>query len=63
MTRRLRVLHVLIQPVLVWDDGETLTPGPLADPTPLLLPDLDGAAARIAADVAAYVEPEQAHSP
>jgi hypothetical protein len=28
MTRRLRVAHVLIQPVLVWDDGDELEPGP-----------------------------------
>jgi hypothetical protein len=26
--RRLRIAHVTIQPVLVWDDGEELTPGP-----------------------------------
>ena len=26
--RRLRVSHVVIQPVLVWDDGEELSPGP-----------------------------------
>lgn len=26
--RRLRVAHVIVQPVLVWDDGEELSPGP-----------------------------------
>lgn len=26
MEKKLRVLHVLVQPVLVWDDGENLTP-------------------------------------
>jgi hypothetical protein len=28
MTKRLRLAHVLVQPVLVWDDGEEITPGP-----------------------------------
>lgn len=32
MTRRLRVSHVVIQPVLIWDDGEDLAPGPAAQP-------------------------------
>lgn len=26
--RKLRLQHVLVQPVLVWDDGEELAPGP-----------------------------------
>lgn len=26
--RRLRIAHITVQPVLVWDDGEELTPGP-----------------------------------
>lgn len=25
---KLRISHVIVQPVLVWDDGEELTPGP-----------------------------------
>lgn len=28
MERRLRVAHVLVQPVLIWDDGQELTEGP-----------------------------------
>jgi len=28
MTRKLRIQSLLIQPVLVWDDGEDLAPGP-----------------------------------
>ena len=28
MTRRLRISHLIVQPVVVWDDGEELTPGP-----------------------------------
>jgi hypothetical protein len=30
--RRLRVLHVQVLPVLVWDDGEEITPGPETQP-------------------------------
>lgn len=26
--KKLRVLHVVVQPVVVWDDGEELQPGP-----------------------------------
>ena len=26
--RKLRISHLVIQPILVWDDGEELTPGP-----------------------------------
>lgn len=25
---KLRIAHLIVQPVLVWDDGEELTPGP-----------------------------------
>ncbi|MBF4194681.1 hypothetical protein [Mycolicibacterium phlei] len=28
MAKRLRLLHVIVQPVLVWDDGKELTPAP-----------------------------------
>lgn len=31
-TRRLRVQHVLVQPVLLWDDGTDLEPGPELEP-------------------------------
>lgn len=27
----LRIAHVLVQPVLVWDDGDNLEPGPSID--------------------------------
>lgn len=26
MNKKLRIAHVIVQPVLVWDDGEELTP-------------------------------------
>lgn len=42
MPKRLRVSQVLVQPVLVWDDGETLTPGPQVDPVTLSQADLAG---------------------
>lgn len=28
MEKRLRLAHVLVQPVLVWDDGDEMVPGP-----------------------------------
>lgn len=34
---RLRLQHFIVQPVLVSDDGETLTPGPGIEPQPLTL--------------------------
>ncbi len=30
--RKLRLAHFLVQPVLVWDDGNELTPGPTIEP-------------------------------
>lgn len=35
--RKLRVLHVLVQPVLVWDDGQDLLAGPEVQPQALPL--------------------------
>jgi hypothetical protein len=32
---RLRLQHFIVQPVLVWDDGNELTPGPQVQPQPL----------------------------
>lgn len=42
MSRRLRVAHVLVTPVLVWDDGEELSPGPTAQATALPLSAMPG---------------------
>lgn len=36
-TPRLRVSHVIVQPVLVWDDGDELTPGPELNPASMPL--------------------------
>jgi len=30
--RRLRITQVLVQPVLIWDDGENIFPGPPMQP-------------------------------
>lgn len=38
--RKLRVLRIDVQPVLVWDDGETLTPGPTVEPSSWTVNDL-----------------------
>ena len=35
--RRLRLLHFVVQPVFVWDDGDSITPGPPAQPNQLTL--------------------------
>lgn len=51
MTRRLRLLHILVQPVLVWDDGETLAAGPKADGFTLSMADLDEFPAKFRADL------------
>src|SRR5690606_34712773 len=54
--RRLRVAHVIVQPVLVWDDGETLSPAAPLQPATLTLPELDGLADTIRAEVAQLEE-------
>lgn len=38
--RRLRVSHYVVQPVLVWDDGRELAPGPRVDAVALSTTDL-----------------------
>lgn len=53
-TRTLRVSHVIVQPVLVWDDGEELEPGPGVEPqqVPLkVLADLPALYARQCAEM------------
>ena len=34
---KLRLLHFIVQPVLVFDDGEQFTPGPTIEPQPATL--------------------------
>lgn len=57
--RKLRVLHVLVQPVLVYDDGEELHPGPQTQPQMVSLRELAEMGDRVRAEVAAF-EAQQA---
>ena len=56
--KRLRIAHVIVQPVLVWDDGENLAPGPQCNPVQVALADLPSLPERLTADLAnAETEP------
>lgn len=48
-----RVLHVIVQPILVMDDGEELSPGPQFKPVIVRLAELDTIRAEIAEAVEA----------
>lgn len=50
--RKLRVSHVIVQPVLVWDDGVELAPGPQSQPVQLPLSALPSLPAQILAELA-----------
>lgn len=56
MTKCLRILHVVVQPVLVWDDGEELHPGPQLQPLVRPLSQLAAVAASLPPEVAALAE-------
>lgn len=47
-----RVLHVIVQPVIVMDDGEELSPGPQVKPVIVKLSELPTIGAEILAAVA-----------
>lgn len=47
--RTLRISHILIQPILVWDDGEHLSPGPAQQPQPIAVVDLPDLPAKLQA--------------
>ena len=49
---KLRISHVLVQPVLVWDDGEELTPGPGVEPMSLPASQVAGFVEALPAQVA-----------
>jgi hypothetical protein len=51
--RRLRIAHVVVQPVLVWDDGENLAPGPQTAGTAIGLAGLADLPDQLRAEVAA----------
>lgn len=63
MTRRLRIAHLVVQPVLVWDDGEELEPGPAAQPITVPLSQLAALAERLPGEVAALAEKLTAENP
>ncbi len=54
--KRCRIAHVVVQPVLVWDDGEELSPGPDAQPFSVPLSALAGLGEKLSAEVAALTE-------
>jgi hypothetical protein len=56
MERRLRISHVLVQPVLVWDDGDELQPGPQVEPVTLPLSQLAELAENLPPQVAELAE-------
>lgn len=53
MTKQLRIYAVLVQPVLVWDDGDTLTPADPVQPSTVPLSSAAAAIAALPAEVAA----------
>lgn len=61
MSRKLRISHIIVHPVLVWDDGEELTQGPQVEPMRLVPSALAGLADQMRSDVAELerqVDPE-----
>ena len=63
VNRRLRLLHVLFQPVVVWDDGESIEPGPVLEVKALSLAEFEEAAARIPAELEALAAQIERESP
>lgn len=51
--RKLRLQHLVVQPVLVWDDGVELTPAPALGQVVLLLSQLAAFAERMPEEVIA----------
>lgn len=54
--KSLRLLHIVVQPVLVWDDGEEITPGPQVDSFAATLSQLDGVAERLRAELSVLAD-------
>jgi len=50
---KLRISHVIVQPVLVWDDGEELSPGPDINPIQVSVSQLGGLSETLPAQVEA----------
>jgi hypothetical protein len=60
MTERIRVAYVIVQPVLVVDDGTELSPGPEVRPVQVPLSALASLPERILADIAQQSVPQSA---
>ena len=58
MSRRLRIAHVIVQPVLVWDDGAELAPGPDAAPIRVPLSALADLPDRLLSELAQVQDPD-----
>lgn len=56
MARKLRIAHLVVQPVLVWDDGEELTPGPELGQIAIPLSKLGPFAEQLPSEVIALME-------
>jgi hypothetical protein len=54
--KRLRISAIVVQPYVVWDDGEELMPGPSLEPITVKLSELAGLAERLPQDVAGLAE-------
>lgn len=54
--RRLRIAHLTVQAVLVWDDGDDLAPGPTTDPMVVAVADLPAVAENLRAELPALEE-------
>lgn len=53
---KLRISHMVVQAVLVWDDGKELTPGPDVQPISLPLSRLGAFAETVPAEIEALAE-------
>lgn len=60
---KLRVAHLVVQPVLVWDDGEELTPGPEISQIAIPLSKVPGFIEGFPAEVAALQAQLEAAEP
>ncbi len=52
MSKRLRIVNVIVQPVVVWDDGDALTPGPEINAVTVAASELVSFAASLPAQIA-----------
>lgn len=59
VSKKIRVLHVVVQPVLVLDDGTEFLPGPQIKPVTVRLSELAG----LGAEILATVQDMQSKSP